>query len=569
MPKLRLVSRSALLALSLLSACAARGVAVADAPEAGTAYGAFLDARFADSQFALMQAAHYYRNASAADPSDLVLRRQAFLASFMAGEPDALSLAAAVPDNPVAMLALIGQAVRERAWSTAITRIQSLPREGLTQILSPLLLAWAEQGAGRTDAALAALQPFLSGPGARGIDILHAALIADLAGRTAIADQYYALAQQGFTGPNLQVARILASWEARQGQIAKARDTLASLGAGGSDLAIAVPGLERVMARRPVADAADGMAEAYLAIAASLRQENSPDFSVIMLRLTLALRPDLTAARLLLADVLDAQGQPAAALSVLDAVQTSDPLIAFVDLRRAMLLDAVGKTSDALSLLDRLAEEHPDRPEPLGVKADILREHERWAQAVAAYTGAIARLGPPQPSGWTLYYDRGIAYDQMHDWPKAEADFQHALRLEPNQPYVLNYLGYSWAVQGRHLTEAKQMIAKAAELRPNDGAILDSLGYVMLRQGDVPGALRWLLRAVTLEPDDATINGHLGDAYWAAGDRLEAWYQWQHALTMHPSASEAARLQARLSGKYVPLGSAPTPAAATVGSRNP
>ncbi|MGH7159563.1 MAG: tetratricopeptide repeat protein, partial [Acetobacteraceae bacterium] len=152
---------------------------------------------------------------------------------------------------------------------------------------------------------------------------------------------------------------------------------------------------------------------------------------------------------------------------------------------------------------------------------------------------------------------------------KAEDDFREALRRQPNQPYVLNYLGYSWAVQGHHLAEARQMVAKAAELRPNDGAILDSLGYVMLRQGDVPGALRWLLRAVTLEPDDATINGHLGDAYWAAGEKLQAWYQWQHALTMHPSAAEAARLEAKLKGEFSQAKDSVAPSSSTPPSRSP
>ncbi len=569
MLKLRLLSRATLLALSLLSACAARGVAVEDPSSAGKAYAAFLQARFADSQFELKDAARYYRQASAADSSDPILRRQAFLSSFMAGDADAPSLAASIPGDPVATLVLIVEAARQGAWHAAILRIHSLPGEGVTQVLSPLLLAWAEQGAGQTDAALATLKPFLSGSGARGIDVLHAALIADLAGRTTVAAQYYALARKGFSGPNLQLARILASWEARQGDPDAASATLAALGSGNNELAIIVPALEKEVSHRPVASATDGMAEAFLAIAASLQQQDSPDFSVVMLRLALTLRPEMTPARLLLADVFDGQQQPEAALSVLAPVPMSDPLVALVDLRRGMLLDAVGKTKEALALLDRVATRHPDMPQPLEVTGDILRAHERWSEAIGAYDRAIARLSGPQASNWTLFYDRGIAYDQIHDWRKAEDDFREALRRQPNQPYVLNYLGYSWAVQGHHLAEARQMVAKAAELRPNDGAILDSLGYVMLRQGDVPGALRWLLRAVTLEPDDATINGHLGDAYWAAGEKLQAWYQWQHALTMHPSAAEAARLEAKLKGEFSQAKDSVAPSSSTPPSRSP
>lgn len=566
---LSLLRRCVLLTLSLLSACAAGGVP-ADAPSAaGRAYGAFLNARFAESQFALGEAARYYRAASAADPADRVLRQQAFISSLMAGDPAAQGLAAAVPGDPIAELFLIGEAANHGAWQAAIARINALPREGLTQILSPLLLAWAEQGAGNTDAALAALKPYLTGPEARGIDALHAAMIADLAGREADASRFYGLAVQGFGGPNLQLARVLASWQARHGKTAEARATLTALGGGGGDLAIVIPGLEHNLVKRPVASATDGMAEAYLAIAASLREQDSADFSVIMLRLALQLHSDLTPARLLLADVLDGKNQPAAALTVLAPISANDPLAALVDLRRAMLLDHVGKTAEALALLDSTAAQYPDRPEPLEVKGDVLRARQRWNEAIRAYDGAIVRLGQPRAGDWTLFYDRGIAYDQVQDWPKAEADFQTALRLAPDQPYVLNYLGYSWAVQGHHLSQARQMLGKAAELRPNDGAILDSLGYVMLRQGDAEGALHWLLRAVTHEPDDPTINGHLGDAYWAAGNKLAARYQWERALAMHPTASEAAELQSKLGAGYGHVGVVPAPHPPTAETHTP
>ena len=120
--------------------------------------------------------------------------------------------------------------------------------------------------------------------------------------------------------------------------------------------------------------------------------------------------------------------------------------------------------------------------------------------------------------------------------------------MAPDQPYVLNYLGYSWADMGQHLSQARDMIEKAAQRRPNDGAIVDSLGWVMLRQGDTDDAVRTLERAVELEPEDAAINGHLGDAYWAAGRKLEATYQWRRALTFNPEPADAVKLEAKLQG---------------------
>lgn len=176
----------------------------------------------------------------------------------------------------------------------------------------------------------------------------------------------------------------------------------------------------------------------------------------------------------------------------------------------------------------------------------MLRAKNRFADAVAIYDRAIARVAEPTRSAWPLFYSRGIAEERSHQWPKAEADFKEALQLAPDQSYVLNYLGYSWADRGENLPEARRMLEKAAALRPGDGSIIDSLGWVMLRQGQTGEAVHSLEQAVEISPEDATINGHLGDAYWAAGRKLEAGYQWRRALTLNPDPDDAAKLEAKL-----------------------
>jgi Flp pilus assembly protein TadD len=165
---------------------------------------------------------------------------------------------------------------------------------------------------------------------------------------------------------------------------------------------------------------------------------------------------------------------------------------------------------------------------------------------VAAYDRALARVKAPQRSAWPLFYARGIAEERAHDWPRAQADLERALQLAPDQPYVLNYLGYTWADQGQNLQQARQMLTRAAELRPNDGSIVDSLGWVLLRQGDTKGAVKSLERAVEMLPEDPTINGHLGDAYWAVGRQREAQFQWRRALILHPDPDEVAKLEGKL-----------------------
>jgi tetratricopeptide (TPR) repeat protein len=567
----RTFRRSVLLALSLLSACAASDGSVAAAgaggsPQRGADYGAagaFLAGRFAATQNDMNFASDEFLKALSIDPKDTELQQQAFLATLMVGRPEAVRLARTQSGNQAAALLLGDNDAAHGNWDSAETRFAALPKQGLTQVLQPLLVAWAQQGGGHTDAALATMKPYVDGTRFRGIYALHAALIADLGDRTADAARLYRVAQTEYGGINLQLARIIASWQARQGHPTEARQTLATLIDSNSEVAISGPALQQDAAARPVAKATDGIAEAYLALAGALHAQDANDFAVVLLRLAIDLRPDFTAARLLAADIMDGGKHPLLADQMLAPVGADDPLIGVVRLRRALLAERMGNTDEALRDLDLLARDYPTRPEPLAVKGDILRSKHRNADAVVAYDEAVARLPNPTAANWPLFYDRAIAEERSNAWPRAEADFQHALQLAPDQPYVLNYLGYSWTERDRNLPRARQMIERAVEQRPNDGSILDSLGWVTLRQGDVRGAVRWLERAVELDPEDPTVNGHLGDAYWAAGRKREARFQWRRALNLNPEPEDVPKLEAKLrEGDQVQGTSAAAPAAA-------
>jgi tetratricopeptide (TPR) repeat protein len=552
MPDRPLLSRAALLALSLLSGCAAAGPdplndAAARRPVAG-ASGAFLVGRYALARTDFDTASTDFLEALAVDPNDTNLQQQAFGVAVLTGRPEAVALARQLPSNPTAILVLADQDVRAGAWSDAQAKFASLPGQGLTQVLQPLLLAWSQQGAGSTDQALATLRPYIEGTRYRGVFELHAAMINDQAGRAAEAAQLYRQAVVDHGGLNLRLGSIVASWQARSGHEAEARATIRAMADSSPDLSIAEPALELNAGRPQVANAADGIAEAYLALAASLQRSEGGEFSLLLLRLAMDLKPGFTSARLLASDVQGAAGQLDAAVAILAPVPNDDPLIAVVRLRQARLQERMGNSAEARRLLEQLAIDFPLRSEPLAQLAGTQFRAGRFADAAANYGRAIGRLGAPSRGDWILYYQRGTAYDRAGDWPHAEADFLHALALSPDQPFVLNYLGYAWAEQGRNLTRAREMIERAAALRPNDGAIMDSLGWVLLLQGDNQGAIRWLEKAVERTPEDPTANGHLGDAYAAAGRRPEALTQWRRALILNPEPQDAAKLQAKLAG---------------------
>jgi tetratricopeptide (TPR) repeat protein len=509
-------------------------------------YSAFLDAQFADSQDDSALAAQEFERALVSAPANQDLLRQALIAAIASGRPEAMSLARRLPGDPFAEMLLGNQAALAGDWQSAVQRFQALPATGLSQLIRPLLVAWAEHGAGQTDSALGGLEPLLSDAHFRAAFAMHAALIADQSGRMPLAARLYGEAAENQNFRSVQSAEILASFAARQGHATEAFQTLNAAAQSAPTLRIALPALAAGLRQPPIATPLDGIAQAYLDMASALQQDSQDQFAMILVRLALNAKPDSTAARMLAADLLEASRAPEQALQMLASINSDDPLSAVVVLRRAEIEGQLGDQPEALQQLQALSVAYPDSSLPDAEAGDILRMKSDFPAAAVAYSRSIARIATPSAFDWPLFYDRGVSYEQSNDWPRAEADFRTALRLQPGQPVVLNYLGYSWADRGEHLNEARRMIETAVSQRPDDGAVVDSLGWVMLRQGDTPDAVSTLERATELEPEDATINGHLGDAYWAAGRKMEATYQWRRALTLNPLPADAARLEAKL-----------------------
>ena len=255
-------------------------------------------------------------------------------------------------------------------------------------------------------------------------------------------------------------------------------------------------------------------------------------------------------ARFWLARTLIASGQYLAAFDHLQVSLNRDDLSRRWEpkLRLALAELHVRRKSwdEAAAELEALAEDWPDHYEPLYRLGNLLRGQERFAEAAEAYDRAFERLGETHQRHWTLYYLRGIALERSDQWDRAEVDFLRALELEPEQPYVMNYLAYSWVEQKRNLDEAKKMLARAVELRPTDGFIVDSLGWVYYRLSDYEKAVTHLEKAVELRPQDPVINDHLGDAYWKVGRYQEARFQWRRALSLEPEADLIPVIEAKI-----------------------
>jgi len=263
-------------------------------------------------------------------------------------------------------------------------------------------------------------------------------------------------------------------------------------------------------------------------------------------RLAIYLRPDLDLARMLVAGILESQGGEAEANKLYDEVKPGSALKWLARLRHAGNLDTTGSSDKAIDELRAMSDENATRVDALVNLGDLLRAHKRFGESVEAYDKAVARIGDLGQRHWSLLYSRGISLERAGQWERAEADLQKALKLNPDQPYVLNYLGYSWVDKGQNLDRARRMIERAVDLRPTDGYIVDSLGWLFFRIGKFKDAVDSLERAVELKPQDPVINDHLGDAYWRVGRTAEARFQWRRALALDPEPDLITAIRAKL-----------------------
>jgi tetratricopeptide (TPR) repeat protein len=567
----------ALLLAGTLAGCAApterAEAASADGLRLGP-LGAYLAARHAQQQRDYGAAADFYAEALRQDPGDADLMNRAFRLGVSEGRwEEALALAPKLaeinPDDPIANLLLALDKVRRGAFDAAFLQSRDLPEEGLHRLATPLVQAWVKLGAGDPAAAQRALEPMGEVRGLGPLRDLHAALIADLAGDAATAAAKYDAVLAASQRLNWRAVDLVGNFYERHGRAAEARalyqrfaDETAS--AEQREAALARLAESAVPAPR-VATPLQGVSEGLFDLASVINQPEALDLALLYGRLALFLQPDFALAQLLVADILESQRRPEAALAMNRAIDPRSPYGWTARLRAASNLQALERTEEAVATLREMAAAKPEREQPLIQLGDLLRQEERFAEAADAYDAAFRRIDAPEQRHWSLYYSRGIALERSGEWGRAEADLLRALELQPEQPYVLNYLGYSWVDKGQRLQEAFAMIERAVQLRPNDGYIVDSLGWAHYRLGDYDQATGYLERAVELKPQDATINDHLGDVYWRIGRHEEARAQWQRALMFDPAPEEIARIEDKLANGLENPPAPPAPATARSG----
>jgi Flp pilus assembly protein TadD len=291
-----------------------------------------------------------------------------------------------------------------------------------------------------------------------------------------------------------------------------------------------------------------------LAPAASMINEKQLQLALAYLRLVLRLDPQRGEAWLMVGDLMEDAGEMEAARDAYARAKPGSTDYTVAQGKLAWTYQTAGDSETALKMARALAA--GGDPSARLTLADLLRVNDKQDEAVALLTSLIDERKTPD---WRLHYARGAAYQKIARWPEAEADLQAALKLRPDDPELLNYLGYLWIDRGEHLPQAMEMVKKAVASNPRSGAMIDSLGWAYYRLGDFKMAVTYLEQAVELEAGDPEINNHLGDAYWRVGRQDEARFQWRRVLTLDPDAPIKADAEAKLARGLGPTGPAAAP----------
>jgi tetratricopeptide (TPR) repeat protein len=520
-----------------------------------TMAGSYLAARHASVERDAKSAAAFYRSALRTDPKNNELLDRAFISSLAEGDIDAaVKLADRIlivdKSNRVARLVIGVHNLKLKKYAAARRNINQSIRGPITDLVATLLSAWADYGAGDTKQAVANIDA-LTGPEWYPIfKDLHSGMLLDLAGRQKEAgvrlERAYKLDDSA-----LRVADAYARWLSRNKDDAAALAVYEAFDKKLPRHPLILEGIKETKAGKKlpqlVSSPQTGAAEALYGIGASLTRRGGEDLALVYLQLALYLAPSHPMALLSLADLYESVKKPQMAIGVYQRVPADSPLKRNAQVQLATDLDAVDRSDEAIKILKEVTEQDPKDLEAIMALGNVERGRKKFADCVKTYGKGIDVIAEAKDKpNWVYYYFRGICEERSKNWDKAEVDMKKALEIQPEQPHVLNYLGYSWVDRGLNLDEAMKMIKRAVDQRPDDGYIVDSLGWAYYRIGNYEEAVKTLERAINLKPEDPTVNDHLGDAYWRVGRTLEAKFQWAHARDLKPEPEELPKIEAKI-----------------------
>jgi tetratricopeptide (TPR) repeat protein len=501
------------------------------------------------------QAATDYLNAALSDdPQNPVLIERLFLNQLAIGniakaEGTAKEVITFNSQQRMARVLLGLKEFRNRRYPEARSNFNEAAYTPVGELTSALLSAWAYAGEGSLNPALNELDKLDSQESFANFKALHVALITDYLGSNVRADVAYKKAYE-LAGTSLRVVQAYGNFLERNDQKAEAEKIYRVFLAGSQNNVLVAEALANLIAgKKPepfIATPSSGAGEALFSLAAAMNSEQSIDVALSYAQMALSFNQDQPVTQSLLGDILTDMKSYEDANAAFEKIPQNSPLRNYSDTEIAINLQRLDKNKEAVERLKAVLLKEPKNIDAWTSLANIYRISSSNAEAVDAYDKAIDLLPAGGGGNWQLYYNRGISQDHLKAYDKSEADFRMAIKISGDEPSILNYLGYSLIDRGQKLDEAIAMVKKAVDLRPNDGFIVDSLGWAYYTMGDYDQAVGFLERAVDLNPGDPIIAEHLGDAYWHVGRKNEASFQYQHAKDNKPEPTDLTRIEDKL-----------------------
>ena len=452
-----------------------------------TTSGSYLAARHASVERDASSAAAFYRSALRTDPKNNELMDRAFISSLADGDIDeAVKLADRIlaidKSNRVARLVVGVRDLKLKKYAAAQLNINQSIRGPITDLVATLLSGWAGYGAGDSKTAIANIDK-LTGPEWYPLfKDLHAGMILELAGKEKDAGLRLERAHK-LDDSMLRVADDYARWLSRNKDAASATAVYEAFDKKLPRHPLVLEGLRETKAGKKLSPLVDspqtGAAEALYGIGATLTRRGGEDLALVYLQLALYLHPNHSLALLSLADLYESVKKPAMAIKVYERMPASSALKRNAQIQLATNLDAAERSDEAIKILKTVTTEDPKDIEAIMALGNIERGRKKFADCVTTYSQGVDALpkidykASEDKANAVYYYYRGICEERSKQWSKAEADMRKALDLQPEQPHVLNYLGYSWIDQGINLDEGMKMIKRAVDQRPDDGYIVD------------------------------------------------------------------------------------------------
>lgn len=513
-------------------------------------YGAYIAGRVAHLRKDFNSAADYYMQALQTSPDNPELVGRVYLILTSKGRIDEAAKYAKLSlkngdTNSFTHVIIAVDNMKKGQYKEAAQVINNINGMIYKEFISPLISAWAYAGQNDRKKALASLAALKKEPSFKALYHFHAGMINDYFGNNQDAEKNYEIIiNEEALEMSFRALQIITNFYIRTGQ----KDKAVALANKYGDEKVLADMMMRLQNKinksdekntKPIiTDANMGNAEALFSIAATLRQGTAGiDLAHMFISLSIYENPKYDLAKLLLADILESREMFTEANEAYDSIDKSSEAYYSAQLKKANNLVMTEDYKAAELLMKSLALETNSYQLYLDL-GDVLRISGKQKEAIEYYKEAIRSLPKIENQHWVLFYALGISYEQNDEWKMAEPQFLKALDLSQNHYLVQNYLGYSWLRQGKNVDQAFELIADAYNQAPHEGNIVDSLGWSLYKLGLYSQAVDYLERASELEPANAVISDHLGDAYWADGRHNEARFQWQHALIMKDENNE-------------------------------